>query len=184
MIIYIHGFGGSGKGVKSSLFREYFKKSNRTFISPSLSYIPDLAIQTLEELIESYNEEIVLMGSSLGGYYAIYLAHKYNLKAVLINPSVYPYKSLKKVLGSAPSYYDDSSFTWLNSHVEALKKYEVVDTQDDKFMLLVQKGDETLDYQESVSKLPGSYAILEEGGSHSFENIESKVEIVSSFLEH
>jgi len=54
MVIYIHGFGGSGLGIKSSLFREYFKSHDIDFISPTLSYIPDLAIQTLEELIESY----------------------------------------------------------------------------------------------------------------------------------
>ncbi|NPA28408.1 MAG: esterase, partial [Epsilonproteobacteria bacterium] len=64
MIIYIHGFGGSGEGVKASLFREYFKKRNKRFIAPTLSYTPKLAILTLKELIESFNEDIYLIGSS------------------------------------------------------------------------------------------------------------------------
>ena len=56
MIIYIHGFGGSGEGSKAKAFREYYKKEG--FIAPSLSYVPQLAIKTLEELIESYDGKV------------------------------------------------------------------------------------------------------------------------------
>ena len=97
MIIYIHGFGSSGHGGKASLFREYFEDE---VIAPSLSYVPNLAIDTLEQLIEMLlekGETVGLVGSSLGGYYSIYLANKYDLKAVLINPAIYPYKTLDKI---------------------------------------------------------------------------------------
>ena len=103
MVIYIHGFGSSGYGGKATQFREHYKTKEEVFIAPSLSYIPELAIKTLEEIIESYDGEIKLIGSSLGGFYSIYLSSKYNLKAVLINPSIYPYKTLAKVLGNAPN---------------------------------------------------------------------------------
>lgn len=63
MIIYVHGFGGSGEGTKAKLFREYFKER---FIAPSLSYVPDLAIKTLEERIISYHHEAVLILNTLG----------------------------------------------------------------------------------------------------------------------
>ena len=63
MVIYIHGFGGSGEGSKAKAFREYFKAIGEDFIAPSLSYVPQLAIQTLEELIESYHGDIYLVGS-------------------------------------------------------------------------------------------------------------------------
>ncbi len=58
VIIYIHGFGGSGVGNKASLFREYFKERGVEYIAPSLSYIPDLAISTLEELIENLRKSL------------------------------------------------------------------------------------------------------------------------------
>ena len=87
MIIYIHGFGSSGQGGKANLFRDYFKSRGQSFIAPSLSYVPELAMSTLEELINSY-DEVELIGSSLGGYYSIYLAEKYGLKAVLVNPAI------------------------------------------------------------------------------------------------
>jgi predicted esterase YcpF (UPF0227 family) len=124
MIIYIHGFGSSVNGGKASLFREYFEKE---VIAPSLSYVPNLAIDTLEQLIEMFlekDETVGLVGSSLGGYYAIHLANKYDLKAVLINPSIYPYKTLDKI-GMSMNYYDMSSFEVTAEHIQTLKGLDV-----------------------------------------------------------
>jgi predicted esterase YcpF (UPF0227 family) len=187
MIIYIHGFGSHGLGSKANAFRNYFKDKGEAFIAPSLSYIPDLAIQTLEELIESY-EDVKLIGSSLGGFYTLYLSQKYGLKAVLINPSIYPYITLEKVLGEAPSFYDESHFTWMQSHLDMLKKYETdsvvqkdIVAQKD-IMLLLQKGDETLDYREAEAKLPNAKQIVEEEGNHSFDGIERYFAEVDGFL--
>ena len=181
MVIYIHGFGSHGLGAKANAFKTYFKSREVPFIAPSLSYIPELAIQTLEELIESY-DEVQLIGSSLGGYYALYLAEKYNIKAVLINPSIYPYVTLKKAVGDAPSFYDDSHYSWLESHLEMLKPYEI-DTQNQKnFMLLLQKGDEVLNYREAITKLPSAKQVIEEGGSHSFDGIERFFVQIDRFL--
>ena len=182
MIIYIHGFASSGEGHKAKLFRKYYKNKNEKFMAPSLSYIPELAIQTLEEIIENTQEKISLMGSSLGGYYATYLAQKYNLKAVLINPSTYPYITLQKTLGFMQSFYDGSSFQWKKSHLEMLKKYEVQEPKQENFMLLLQKGDETLDYTEAANKFAKATLIIEEGGSHSFDNIERYFEKTEEFL--
>ena len=80
MIIYIHGFGSSGEASKAKMLRAYCQENKIRFIAPSLPTIPDLAIKTLSELIESYqdNEPVHLMGSSLGGYYSLYLSDKYN----------------------------------------------------------------------------------------------------------
>lgn len=182
MIIYIHGFGGSGKGIKATLFREYFKNKDEYFIAPSLSYIPELAIQTLEELIESYDKDVVLIGSSLGGFYSIYLAQKYSLKAVLINPSIFPFETLKLVLGTAPNFYDNSTFEWSENHIEMLKQY-VSDVKDQSnILLLVQKGDELLNYKHALNKVPDASHIVEDGGNHSFENIERHFEKIDSFL--
>lgn len=182
MTIYIHGFGGSGCGVKAELFRSYFRDTGQPFIAPSLSYVPHLAIKTLEEMIESYGGRVNLIGSSLGGFYAIYLAERYALKAVLINPSVKPYKTLKKVLGMAPNFYDESSFEWKESHLEMLKEYRVEVKKQQNFFVLLQKGDELLDYREAVNKLPDAKFAIEEGGNHSFENVEKYFDEIKGYL--
>ena len=180
MIIYIHGFASSGEGTKAKAFREYYAPKKEGFIAPSLSYIPELAIKTLEELILSYDEEVKLIGSSLGGYFAMYLADKYKLKAILINPSIYPYKTLVASMGEMTHYHDGSHFSWLPQHFLMLKEYEV-DTLHDNVMLLLQKGDETLDYQEAVAKLPNAKTIVEEGGNHGFEGIERYFHEIDEF---
>jgi predicted esterase YcpF (UPF0227 family) len=180
--IYIHGFGGSGDGVKAKLFREYYKKINKPFIAPSLSYVPDLAINTLEELIESYDRNVKLIGSSMGGYFSIYLAQKYNLQATLINPAIYPYKTLRRTLGYALNYYDESKFEWNEKHLDMLKKYDSLNVYENRFMLLLQKGDDVLDYKEAAHKFANSKLIIENGGSHSFDGIERHFEDIIEFF--
>jgi predicted esterase YcpF (UPF0227 family) len=186
MVIYIHGFGSSGRGMKSLLLRDYFKSQNISMIAPSLSYVPELAIDTLEQLINSYDEEIVLVGSSLGGFYAIYLAEKYALRAILINPAVDSSKTLKRVLNmefTAKNYYDNSRFTWSETHVNMLLQYRVSNVQHGDYFLLTQTEDEVLDYQEAVEKLSGYKIIVEEGGDHAFRNIENYFEDIKSFID-
>lgn len=182
MIIYIHGFGSSGFGGKATILRDEFKDE---IILPSLSNIPTLAIDTLEQLIfllKKYNENIYLMGSSLGGFYSIYLANKYNLKAVLINPAIYPYKTLSKV-GTATNYYDLSTFECNENHLNSLKNFEVATIKNqENFLVLLQKGDEVLDYKEALEKLPNAKSIVKEGGNHSFTNFEGCIEEIRNFF--
>jgi len=186
MIIIIHGFGSAGRGGKAMLFREYFKNRNKSCIAPSLSYVPELAIDTLEQLIELCDENITLIGSSLGGYYAIYLAEKYGLKAVLINPAIDSSKTLKRAInmsGLAPNYYDNSQFGWTEKHVDMLKKYRVDKIQNGKYLLFLQKGDDVLDYRDALSKLPNAQTVVEEGGTHPFEGIERFLSLIEEFSE-
>lgn len=184
MIIYIHGYSGSGEGSKAKLFRNYYNSRGEKFIAPSLSYVPELAIKTLEELIVSCDnhDSVRLIGSSLGGFYAMYLASKYKLKAALINPAIYPDKTLGHKFGLIPNFYDNSSFLWNESHVKMLKKYELAHIDTSRFLLLVQKGDELLNYNDSVKKLDGCRQIIEEGGSHSFDNIEGHYKTITTFF--
>ncbi len=184
MIIYIHGFGSHGLGSKAKIFRNYFNSIGANFIAPSLSYVPKLAIQTLEELIKSYNEEIYLIGSSLGGFYATYLSHMPEVKkVVLINPAIKPMQTLSRTLGDAPNFYDNSSFKWNKNHLEMLKQYVLDEPcRIESFMILLQKGDELLDYNDAVYKYDGAKQIVEEGGSHSFDGVERYFDTIKEFF--
>ncbi|MGE4455666.1 MAG: YqiA/YcfP family alpha/beta fold hydrolase [Arcobacteraceae bacterium] len=183
MIIYIHGFGGSGQGNKAKEFRNYFKSLGIGFVAPSLPYNPELAITTLDELIDSYKDDVYLIGSSLGGFYSIYLSQKQNVKkVVLINPAITPWNTLQRAKGLAPNFYDESTFAWCESHLEILKKYEIKDIDKQKIFLLVQKGDELLDYTQAVDKLKNAKTVIEDGGNHAFEGIDRYFEEIKYFL--
>jgi len=184
MIIYIHGFGSSGVSSKANILKEKLKEFD-DLIAPSLSYIPELAIDTLKQLISSYKkyENVYLIGTSLGGYYATYLAEYFNIPAILINPAINPTETLRKqtLLGRI-NHYDNSRFTWGLNYLEQLKQYETNNMNNDNYMLLVQKGDRVLDYKEAVDKLKKSFTIIEEGGTHRFENIENHIESMIDFF--
>jgi len=188
MIIYIHGFGSHGYGSKAKLFREYFKSIGEDFIAPSLSYVPELAMQTLEELIASYHGDVYLIGSSLGGFYATYLSQTREVKkVVLINPATSPMNTLQRATGDAPNFYDDSYFKWDEKHLKMLEKYVVefpqgAWTMREQFMVLLQKGDELLDYRDAEKKYKESKLIVEDGGSHSFDGIERHLENIRAYL--
>jgi len=182
MIIYIHGFASSSFSKKAKIFKEEYKNE---ILCPSLSYIPSLALSTLEELIEFFldkKEKVQLIGSSLGGFYCMYLANKYGLKAVLINPAVYPSKTLEKI-GMQSNYYDASLFEVKKEHLSSLKQMEqsTIKNKTD-FLLLLQKEDEVLDYKEAQDFLKGCKLYVEEGGNHSFENIQRYFKTIRDFL--
>ena len=181
LILYIHGFGSNASGKKARQFREFFKAKGEKFIAPSLPYIPDLAIATLEDIIENCEGEIKLIGSSLGGFYALYLSQKYQLKAVLINPAVQADITLQRAIGHGVSYYDDSKYEWNKSHVESLKKYRLTEIDQNSIMLLLQKGDEVLDYRDAQKLLSAAMMFVEEGGTHNFENIERYFPNIAEF---
>ena len=185
MIIYIHGFGGSGKGSKASLFREYYNKKGVKYLAPSLSYVPQLAISTLEEIITTCNhKDIKLIGSSLGGFYAIYLANKYNLKAVLINPSTKPNNTLKRILdeGRALNFFDLSYFDFNLNHLYMLKNYVVTKPKEELFLLMLQKDDDVIDYTIAKEEFKNSKQIITTGGGHQFKGIEEYLDDIDMFL--
>lgn len=184
MILYIHGFGSSGISSKATILKEELKDFGDV-LSPSLSYIPDLAIDTLEQLIVAYKkrEDVYLIGTSLGGYFAAYLADKFDIPAVLINPAVNPQKTLQQYIGKSINYYDNSIFHWNQEHMKQLEKYEIIDVKSDLYLLLLQKGDELLDYQEAIDKFSNSKSIVIDGGSHRFENIENYMRHIHSFVQ-
>lgn len=182
MILYIHGFGSSAEAKKAKLFREFFKSSGEPFIAPSLSHIPNLALSTLEDIIEACESDVKIIGASLGGFYSLYLSQKYNLKAVLINPSINPEITLQRAIGHGMSYYDNSQYEWNATHVESLKKFKTSSVNQKNIMLLLQKGDDLLDYKEAELFLQGSTMFIEEGGTHNFEGIERYFEKIEVFL--
>ncbi|HIP46834.1 MAG TPA: esterase [Campylobacterales bacterium] len=182
MVVYIHGFGSCGFSNKARLLKEYFGEDE--VFSPSLSYVPELAIDTLNQMLTLLvkREKVTLVGSSLGGYYATYFSHKFNITAVLVNPAVYPYNSLAEHIGLNHSYHDSSDYSFIQEHIDSLKAYEVEEINPQNFLVLLQTGDEVLDFKEAEKKYHDSRLIIEEGGNHSFENFESKMEMIKAFI--
>jgi len=177
-ILYLHGFASCGEGNKSTLLKSYFGAGN--VIAPDLPPSPVDAIESIEKMLESSKFDL-LIGSSLGGYYATYLAEKYRMKAVLLNPSTQPWKTLASYPGWQKRFCDEEAFEFKSIYLEQLK---VLQTAPDKgkYLLLLQSKDEVLDYTKAQSLYNTHQVIVEYGGNHRFENIDDYLSMIENFI--
>jgi len=185
-LLYIHGFLSSPLSFKAQQTREWLaaKHPEIDYHCPQLSPYPAQTQQLLEQLVESLlPEPIYLMGSSLGGFWATWLAEKYNLRALLINPAVKPQEFIPKYVGlELKSYHTDDIYHLHAHHIDEIKLVDVKPQRLDNYWLLVQTGDETLDYRKAVEKYAGCKQTVEEGGDHAFQGYERYLENGLAFL--
>ena len=177
MILYIHGFGSCGEGNKSKILKEHFKSD---VISPDLPFSPKVAVNFLENIIKNSKIDL-LVGSSLGGYYAIYLSEKYQKKAVLINPSLKPYITLMPYIGKNRRFCDDFEFVWKKSYIKELLEFSIKDLTLKNYLVLLQSRDEVLDFREALNIFMGAKVVVEYGGNHRFENLEDYLSMIENF---
>lgn len=185
-LLYLHGFNSSPQSHKALLVSQYMAEHNCSsqLICPQIPAVPEQAKLFLEHLVETTLDHAPLsfVGSSLGGYYATYLAEKYSGTAVLINPSVKPFETLLPHLGENKFYFDDGCWDFNESHIQQLKDMCVEKiTRPERYFVLLQTGDETLDYREAVLQYKDSRCIIEQGGDHSFVGLERHLPQIMQF---
>jgi predicted esterase YcpF (UPF0227 family) len=185
MIIYIHGFNSSSASVKARLLGEHlrlFGHANK-FLAPDLPHQPRLAMEKLEfELRRHDARTITLVGSSLGGHYATWLAEKHDLRAVLINPAVNPHLLLAPAIGPQKNLYTGEKYQFTPQHLAELESYNIVTiTCPDRYLLLVQSGDEVLDYRDAVQKYRCAQQVVIDGGDHGFRNFSDLIPRILEF---
>lgn len=186
LLIYLHGFNSSPDSFKARFLGDFLRQRNLSqhYLVPALSHEPAIALGSVQQLIESRLDEvdITLIGSSLGGYYATSLAEHYDLRAVLINPAVYPYRLLNEYLGLNRNYYDGTQYEMKPEHMQQLLDMEVVQiSKPERYLVLLQTADETLDYREAAEKFCDAQLQVEEGGSHGFDNFDQVIPQLLSF---
>lgn len=185
-LLYLHGFNSSPQSHKAQLITQYMHKSQALdlLICPQIPAVPEEARLFLEKLVEETldSHSMSFVGSSLGGYYATYLAEKYSGSAVLINPSVKPYETLRAYLGENKFYFDDTCWDFDESHIQQLKDMDVASiTEAERYLVLLQTGDETLDYREAELKYKNAQCITEHGGNHGFDGLERYIKQIMQF---
>ena len=170
MILYLHGFTSGPQSHKAQALDARMRERGlgEKFVCPQLPASPRAAIMLAEGLIARHGVTTVV-GSSLGGYYATYLAETFDLKAVLVNPAVVAHLSLQKYIGPQRWLYTSEAFDVGLEHIEELRAIAVpVLKMPQRFWLLVEEGDETLDYRHAVSRYAGARQTVLPGGDHSF----------------
>jgi len=183
-VIYIHGFNSAGYGDKVSKLKEHFGDEN--VLSINLPYNPEKAISLLEYLIRNLkNEEpLLLVGTSLGGAYTLYLSYKFDIPGVIINPSVKPSEDLKTEVGKQKNYKTDEEYYFKEEYFNFLKKIEIpiqeLQKIKDKLYIYLDEEDELLDSKETAEYFKGFYVKMFKGGNHRFQHMDELLEDLKS----
>jgi len=179
MLIYIHGFNSSPASAKAKLVKARLAALGRgaEFVAPAVPPSPAQAADVLGALALR-NRGAALIGSSLGGYYATWLAEKHAMKAVLLNPAVRPYELLAPMVGLQKRFHTGEEYVFTTEHVAELRSLEVERITPSRYLLIVTTGDEVLDYRWAVERYRGCRQIVIEGGDHGLSDFGNYLDAV------
>ena len=139
----------------------------------------------LEAVISGLSGRVFFLGSSMGGFYAHYLAEKYQTRAVLINPAVRPWLGRDYLLGDQANYHTGVVHHIEPHHLEQLQGFDVeVISAPLDIRVLLQTGDEILDYRLAEEKYADCQLLIEAGGDHGFVDFEKHLPSIFEFLSH
>ncbi len=176
MIIYLHGFNSRGNGDKCLKLKDLLKDTDIEIHSPTYD---SADFDTIDHLMDDIvpDNNTLFIGSSLGGFIAMYLAKKYNAKCILLNPATDPLNLLKPFIGKNTNFYTNEEYDFTLDNLNKLKKYYLDDLGSTPVYVFVNADDELIDYRQTISFFKGTrdVKVLEHGG-HIFVNLEEVIE--------
>lgn len=196
LIVYLHGFKSSPNSHKARLthqavqaLQEAGKESANQagkeikWYCPQLPPSPCEAMQMVREYIDQQRfDQVSFIGSSLGGYYATYLAERYPSRVTLLNPAIFPARDLEKYIGEQKSWHNEDTFYFKPEYIQELQELFVPSlTHPERYFLIAAKGDEVLDWQEMCQKYPGAQQLILEGSDHAISEYAHYIEQIMQF---
>ena len=187
-IIYLHGFQSSALSIKGQQIKAFCQQyTDFQVYLPDLNMPPQQVLTHVSDMIAGL-DQVVLIGSSLGGFYATQLVAKHGVPAVLINPAMRPWQLFHDLFGSEHiPYVVSAEWTLDHTHLDQLQQMALPFVQDaDKILVLLQQGDEVLDYREAQRYYSNashqSMIITEANGKHAMDNFADKIPMALQFL--
>lgn len=186
-LLYLHGFRSSPKSTKARVVgsRVAARHPQVTWWCPQLPPSPRAAMALVMDGIAAWPREgMGVIGSSLGGFYATYVAQACDCRAVLLNPAVDPARDLAKYIGEQTAYHDpDERFFFEARFVDELRALGAGKLRDPaKFFAVIAKGDEVLDWREMAARYRDCRIRLLEGSDHALSDFDSQVAEVFEFF--
>jgi predicted esterase YcpF (UPF0227 family) len=190
-LLYLHGFRSSPRSAKAQQMAALVQalahpgSAAVTWACPQLPPSPAQAWADIQQLVADWpRDTMAVMGSSLGGFYATVLAERLGCRAVVVNPAVAPARDLARYIGEQTHFHDPQArFFFRPEFIDeftALAPYPI--TRPERYMALIAKGDEVLDWREMVAHYPGVQLTLLEGGDHALTDFAPHQQAVMAFL--
>ena len=184
-IIYLHGFNSSAESKKSKILDSYLKEEKLINLeSPNLNTSPSRAISQIEKIIKESSSRVCVLGSSLGGLYATFVADKYDLKSVTINPVVRNHISgMKDIVGSHKNFHTDEEYEFTTKDYLDLQKLGPKELKKPlNHLCFIKMSDEVLDHNKTLAYFSKSYVLSEKGGNHSYDDFFEKIPLILDYM--
>lgn len=189
LLVYLHGFRSSPRSSKAVMTGEAVKNlstdtNSYEWYCPQLLASPKLSMEMVVDHIENSNfDRLIVIGSSLGGFYTNFLAEKYACKAVALNPAVRAPRELAPHVGMMTSYDSDEPFDFRPEYIDELQALQVERiTSPGRYFLIAAKGDELLDWKEMVEFYEGAQQLVLEGSDHGIADYADHLPEVVRFI--
>lgn len=187
MLLYLHGFESSPDSDKAQFMKRAVEAAGKQCLLPQLPASMVATKQLLDDYINSHAISAV-MGSSLGGFWAHYVASEIvrlkqqQLRGVLINPAVAPGPRFDHYERERYHPYLKQSYQLTDADVACLQDAGSKLTQQSQLLVLLQQGDETLNYRDATEFYQSQRLVVEHGGNHRFVGLERYVPTLLEFL--
>ena len=184
MLVYLHGFNSSPASHKAQLMKAHMEGRGlgSLYACPALPDAPREAIAAIEAVIkENSAGRVTFLGSSLGGFYATHLAEKLGCRAALINPAITPHLGLEAYLGTQKNLHTGEPYELTRAHLDGWRALLVERVDPEKYLLLLETGDEILDWRDAARKYAGARTVIREGGDHSLQGFPEQIERILAF---
>lgn len=191
MMLYLHGFRSSPESSKAQMLAQKMQARGQLdrWSCPALPASPAEALalgkKLAQDLMTKHHadaSELTVVGSSLGGFYAVTLAEQLGCRAVALNPAVYAPRDLASQVGEHTQYHTDEPFIFLPEHVDELSAMAAKQiTRPERYLLIAATGDEVLDWQEMHTYFEGAQQIIIDGDNHGLSSFEDHINTVLQF---
>jgi len=200
-LVYVHGFNSASQDEhgeillskhKLRILANFCRKNNYKFLAPNLDYqnlefvVKELKAMQQEQ--DSDGLDVHFIGTSLGGFFAEYMAMVTQTSANMINPAINSSKTLTRYIGPCTNFASGQEYIWTQENCDAFLPYEeelknFPDGQIRRLVLLDMR-DELLDSSETKEKYEGKVALHTfEGGSHRFDHMHEALPMIKDSIQ-
>ena len=186
-LLYLHGFRSSPQSTKAQMMaaRVQADHKNVRWWCPQLPPSPREAMALIQRGTADWPaDQMAVVGSSLGGFYATALAQQRGCRAVVLNPAVDPARDLAAHIGEQTAWHDPAEhFFFRPEYIDELRALQTGPlTHPERTFAVIAKCDELLDWREMTARYASARIRLLEGSDHALSDFDDHIDAVQEFL--
>ena len=182
VLMYLHGFRSTPQSKKGQIMRQAFA-SRLSYRAPDLNVGPAEAQKILSQAVEGIDpKKLCLVGSSLGGFYATWLAEKIGCHAVLLNPATEPWCVINDYLGIQTIGNTGRTIDVKPHFADEARRMHCEKIHPERYLVFLSTQDEVLDWRKAQKKYSACPTIVLPGNNHQIDNFERCLPDIEEFL--